>query len=93
MNGETYKVKMLNKVLAVSGMLMLASMLPAQTAGQDMKAAGSETKDATKNVAKGTGKAVKTGAVKTKHAVKRGTHATASGVSKGADKVKDKTQE
>jgi hypothetical protein len=70
----------------------LGVSMPAQTAGQDIKDAGHESKEATKDVAKGTGKAAKTGAKKTGHAVKRGAHATASGARKGAEKVEDKTR-
>jgi hypothetical protein len=76
-------------------LLVIASVVgvaSAQTAGQDIKNAGRETKDAAKDVGKGTGKAVKTGARKTKNGVKKGAHATASGVEKGADKVEGKTQ-
>ena len=72
--------------------LGLAAGAYAQTAGQDLKDAGHETKEATKDAAKGTGQAVKTGAHKTKRAAKRTTHAAAQGVEKGADKVEDKTR-
>ena len=72
--------------------LGLAAGAHAQSAGQDLKRAGTETKDATKDAAKGTDKAVKTGATKTKNGVKKGAHATASGVEKGASKVEDKTK-
>ena len=64
----------------------------AQSGGDDLKKAGTETKDATKDAAKGAGKAVKTGAKKTKNGVKKGTNAAASGVEKGASKVEDKTK-
>ena len=64
----------------------------AQSAGQDIKKAGVETKDATKDAARSTDKAVKTGATKTKNGVKKGTHNAASGVKKGASKVEDKTK-
>jgi hypothetical protein len=62
-----------------------------QTATQDMKDAGHETKEA----AKDTGQATKKAATKTGHAVKKTTkktvHATAKGTAKAADKVEDKT--
>jgi len=59
----------------------LAVSASAQTAGQDMKNAGSETKQA----AKDTGKGVAKGAKKTGSAVKHTTH-------KAAAKVDQKTQ-
>jgi ribosomal protein L7Ae-like RNA K-turn-binding protein len=62
------------------------------TAGQDMKNAGSETKDA----AKDTGRGIKKGTVKTgkaiKHGTKKGVHKAAGATENGADKLKDKTQ-
>ena len=72
--------------------IALAAATPAQTAGQDVKNAGHESKEAAKDVGKGTAKATKTGARKTKNGVKKGAHATASGIEKGADKVEDKTR-
>ncbi len=43
----------------------------AQTAGQDMKAAGTETKNATKDAGKGVAKGTKTAARKTKNGTKK----------------------
>jgi predicted small secreted protein len=84
------------KILPLAGAsiigIVLAAATPAQTAGQDIKNAGHETKEAAKDAGKGTAKAAKTGARKTKNGVKKGAHATASGVEKGADKVEDKTR-
>lgn len=77
----------LGLILAVG----LASGAYAQTAGQDMKRAGEDTKDATKSAAQGTGKAVKKGVTKTTHASKVATHKVAKTVDKGAQKVEDKT--
>jgi predicted small secreted protein len=61
-------------------------------AGQDIKDAGSATKDA----AKDTGRATKKTAKKTGHAVKKTTkkvvHGTAKKTKEGADKVEDKTK-
>jgi len=57
------------------------------TAKQDMKNAGTETK----NAAKDAGKAVKKGSRKTTHAAKKGVNKSAGAVEKGAAKVKDKT--
>jgi hypothetical protein len=62
-----------------------------QSAGEGLKKAGHETKDATKDAVKGTGKAVGTGAKKTKNGVRKG-QCRASGVEKGAGKVEDKTK-
>jgi hypothetical protein len=64
----------------------------AQTVGEDLKKAGSETKDATKDAGKGVGKATKTGARKTKNGVKKGANTAARGVEKGANKVEAKTK-
>jgi hypothetical protein len=62
-----------------------------QSAKQDMKDAGHDTKAA----AKATGRATKTAAKKTGHAVKKTTkkaaHKTAAETKKGAQKVEDKT--
>ena len=85
----------MKKIAAIASLLFcfgLAAGANAQSAGADIKKAGTETKDATKDAATATGKAVKTGATKTKNGVKKGTHAAASGVKKGADKVEDKTK-
>ncbi len=54
--------------------------------GQDLKAAGENTKDAAKTGTKKTGHAVKKGATTSTHAVKTGAHKTAT-------KVSDKTQD
>ena len=58
-----------------------------ETAKQDLKKAGSETKEATKDA----GKAVAKGAHKTTHAAKKGVSKSAGAVEKGAKKVKEKT--
>jgi len=57
------------------------------TAKQDLKNAGTETKDAGKDA----GKAVSKGAHKTTHSVKKGVNKSASATQKGAQKVKEKT--
>jgi hypothetical protein len=70
------------------GLLVAGCMaIPAHSqVGQDLKAAGQDTKNA-----------AKTGANKSTHAVKKGatksTHAVKSGVHKTATKVSDKTQD
>ncbi len=46
----------------------------AQTAGQDMKNAGSDTKNATKSAGHGISKGTKTGYRKTKHGTKKAYH-------------------
>jgi Ni/Co efflux regulator RcnB len=84
--------------LAVSAVLLTALCsfsfgLPQnEGAGQDMKNAGSATKDA----AKDTGRATKKTAKKTGHAVKKTTkkvvNKSAKKTKEGADKVEDKTQ-
>jgi len=62
------------------------------TAGQDMKSAGRETKDA----AKDTGKGIKKGTVKTgkaiKHGTKKGVHKAAGATENGSEKMREKTQ-
>jgi Ni/Co efflux regulator RcnB len=71
-----------------------ALAMPAQdqSASQDMKDAGHETKDAAKDA----GRATKKTAKKTGHAVKKTTkkaaHKTAEKTKEGAQKVEDKTQ-
>ena len=58
---------------------LLSVVLPftaaAQTAGQDMKKAGRETKEAAKDVGKGTASAAKTTARKTKKVAKKAARA------------------
>lgn len=62
------------------------------TAGQDMKNAGTDTKDAVKN----TGKGIKKGTVKTGKAIKNGTKKGVNKVSgataHGSEKMEQKTQ-
>ena len=58
-----------------------------ETAKQDLKKAGTETKSATKHA----GKAVAKGAHKTTHTVKKGVNKSAIATEKGAHKVKTKT--
>lgn len=63
-------------------------LLAQDSAKQDMKDAGHETKEA----AKDTGHAVKKTAKKTKKAVKKGTNKAAEKTEHGAEKVEEKTQ-
>ena len=62
-----------------------------ETAKQDMKDAGSDTKSAVKKTGHGIAKGTKTGARKTKNGTKKVVHGAAHGTAKGADKVEDKT--
>jgi tRNA(Leu) C34 or U34 (ribose-2'-O)-methylase TrmL len=59
----------------------------AQSAGQDMKNAGHETKDAATDAAHGTAKGTK----KAYHATKKGTTTAAHKTAKGTEKAVDKT--
>ncbi len=68
--------------------ILSAGFAFAQTAKQDMKNAGSETKDAVKDAGKGVGHASKTSAKKVKHTTKETVHKTSSKV---ANKTQDKT--
>jgi len=68
------------------GMAVPAAM--AQTAGQDMKDAGHETKNATKDVGHGIAKGTKKGW----HTTKSGTEKVASGTKHGTEKAYDKTK-
>ena len=80
------KAALLSLALLIGG----SSGLPAyQTAGQDMKDAGTDTKNAAKSAGRGTKKAAK----KTGHAVKKGAHKAATATEKGAGKVAGKTQD
>jgi len=61
-----------------------------QTAGQDMKTAGHDTKDAAKSTGRGVKKGTKTGYRKTKNGTKKAYHKTGSGVAKVGDKMEGK---
>ncbi len=64
----------------------------AQTATQDVKDAGHETKMAAKDTGHAVVKGTKTAGRKVKHGTKKVVHGTASATERGADKVKEKTQ-
>ena len=68
------------KTLLPLALLAAGSLLAGQV-GQDLKAAGQDTKDAADTAAHKTGHAVKKGATKSTHAVKKGVHKTATKVS------------
>jgi len=63
-----------------------------QTAGQDMKDAGHDTKEAAKKTGHGVKKGTKTGYRKTKNGTKKAYHKTGSGVAKVGDKMEGKPQ-
>lgn len=63
----------------------------AQTAGQDMKHAGHETKEAAKDTGRGIKRGTKTAYRKTKHGTKKVVHKSARATRHGAEKVEDKT--
>jgi hypothetical protein len=84
-------MRMLKKAFSIS-VLLLALMGPSflaaqDSAKQDMKDAGHETKEAAKDA----GQATKKVAKKTGRAVKKGTNKAAEKTQQGAQKVKDKT--
>ncbi|MGA8025994.1 MAG: hypothetical protein WB992_02540 [Bryobacteraceae bacterium] len=77
------KTRFLSLAFLIAGTLAVPTY---SQVGQDLKAAGQDTKDA-----------AKTGATKSTHAVKKGatksTHAAKKGIHKTATKVSDKTQD
>jgi len=64
---------------------------PQDSAKQDMKDAGHDTKQAAKKTGHGIAKGTKTAARKTKNGTKKVVHGAAHGTKKAADKVEDKT--
>ena len=64
--------------------------LSAQTAGQDMKDAGHDTKNAAKDTGHGIKKGTKTGYRKTKNGTKKAYHKTGHGLAKVGDKMEGK---
>ncbi len=77
----------------LSSVLVLATFgLPAfAQVGQDLKAAGQDTKDAAKTGAHKTANGTKRAYRATKRGVKKGTHKVANATQRGAGKVADKT--
>jgi hypothetical protein len=75
--------------LLVGGLVALgpATLRAQDSAKQDIKDAGHETKEA----AKDTGRATKKTAKKAGHEVKKGTNKAATKTEEGADKVREKT--
>ncbi len=80
--------------LLLASTLTLASAAPfylsAQTAGQDIKNAGTDTKDAAKSTGRGVKKGTKTGYHKTKAGTKKVYHKTGHGIAKVGDKMSGK---
>ena len=76
--------------LLLASTLTLTSVGIAQTAGQDMKTAGTDTKNATKATGKGIKKGTTTAYKKTKSGTKTAVHKTGEGVSKVGDKIEGK---
>jgi hypothetical protein len=98
--------KRMNTFVITAALVMggVAPVMLAQTAGQDIKDAGRDTKNAAKDAGHGVAKGTKKGYEKTKegtekgyHKTKQGTkhvvHKTAHATAKGADKVEDKTEQ
>ncbi len=73
-------MKRLLQQLVLISFALFALAACAQSVGQDVKNAGHDTADATKQTAH-----------KTVHATKKGTHKAASATKKGASKVEQKT--
>ena len=86
------KRKMFGSVLLASAMVLgTGSFASAQTAGQDMKHAGHETKEAAKDTGRGIKHGTQTGYRKTKRGTKKVVHKSARATRRGAEKVEDKT--
>jgi Ni/Co efflux regulator RcnB len=81
--------KILTGLLASTLVLGSVSAI-AQTAGQDIKDAGHDTKNAAKETGHGIKKGTKTGYRKTKNGTKKAYHKTGSGVAKVGDKMEGK---
>jgi hypothetical protein len=78
--------------VAITGVMALGLSAFAQdSAKQDMKDAGHETKNAAKDVGHGTVTATKKTGKAIKHGTKKVVHGAASGTEKGAAKVEGKT--
>jgi hypothetical protein len=83
----------MNKLLGITAVLALAMPVAyAQTAGQDMKNAGTDTKDATVSAGHGIAHGTEKGYDKTKSGTEEGYHKTKSGTEKGYHKTKSGTE-
>jgi len=78
-------------VLAGALLLTAAPTFAQETAKQDMKEAGHDTKQAVKKTGHGIARGTKTVARKTKNGTKKVVHGAAKGTETGAAKVEDKT--
>ena len=78
-------------LLAMSGSAAVAQD-PDKTVGQDLKAAGRDTKAATKKAAENTEHGTKKAARATKRGANKGIHKTAAATERGAEKVERKTE-
>jgi hypothetical protein len=76
--------------LLLATTLTFASSAIAQSAGQDMKNAGTDTKDAAKSTGSGIKKGTKTAYRKTKNGTKKAYHKTGEGAEKVGDKMQGK---
>jgi hypothetical protein len=76
--------------LLLAATLTCAGSAIAQTAGQDMKNAGTDTKDAAKSAGSGVKKGTKTAYRKTKNGTKKAYHKTGEGAEKVGDKMQGK---
>jgi hypothetical protein len=86
------KVRLFGSLILASTMVFSASSLTlAQTAKQDIKNAGTDTKDATKSAGHGIAKGTKHAYHATKRGTKKVVHKSARGTRKAADKVEDKS--
>ena len=88
MTKNFWKTVLIATTLTVSSASGFA--LTPQTAGQDIKNAGHDTKDAAKDTGHGIKKGTKTGYRKTKNGTKKAYHKTGRGVAKVGDKMEGK---
>ncbi len=72
--GETMSLRKLGTIALTAVLAMPAATIVAQTAGQDMKNAGSDTKSATKSAGSGISKGTKKAYHKTKRGTKKAYH-------------------
>jgi Ni/Co efflux regulator RcnB len=75
----------------IGAMALSLSAFAQDSAKQDIKDAGHDSKEAAKDVGHGTVTATKKTGKAIKHGTKKVVHAAASGTEKGAAKVEDKT--
>jgi hypothetical protein len=78
-------------LLASAMVFSVSAVTLAQTATQDMKNAGTDTKDATKSAGHGIAKGTRHAYHATKRGTKKVIHKSARGTRKAADKVEDKS--